>query len=63
MSLFALDGSRDFGERIARHLDVALDDHEERAFEDGEHKARRRRGSARSRLAALQPFCRTAKKN
>jgi ribose-phosphate pyrophosphokinase len=38
--LFALDGSRDFGERIARHLGIALDDHEERAFEDGEHKAR-----------------------
>jgi ribose-phosphate pyrophosphokinase len=40
ISLFALEGSRDFGERIARHLDVALDEHEERAFEDGEHKAR-----------------------
>ena len=40
ISLFALDGSRDFGERIARHLGIALDDHEERVFEDGEHKAR-----------------------
>src|SRR5918994_7708508 len=40
LSLFALDGSRDFGERIAGHLGIALDDHEERAFEDGEHKAR-----------------------
>jgi ribose-phosphate pyrophosphokinase len=40
ISLFALDGSRDFGERIAGHLGIALDDHEERGFEDGEHKAR-----------------------
>jgi ribose-phosphate pyrophosphokinase len=40
ISLFALAGSRDFGERIAGHLGIALDDHEERAFEDGEHKAR-----------------------
>jgi ribose-phosphate pyrophosphokinase len=40
ISLFALDGSREFGERIAAHLGIALDDHEERAFEDGEHKAR-----------------------
>jgi ribose-phosphate pyrophosphokinase len=40
ISLFALHGSREFGERVAGHLGVALDDHEERAFEDGEHKAR-----------------------
>jgi ribose-phosphate pyrophosphokinase len=40
IGLFALGGSRDFGERIAVQLGIALDDHEERAFEDGEHKAR-----------------------
>jgi len=40
IGLFALDGSRDFGERIALHLGIALDEHEERAFEDGEHKVR-----------------------
>ena len=38
--LFALDASRSFGEAVARHLDVPLSDHEERAFEDGEHKSR-----------------------
>jgi ribose-phosphate pyrophosphokinase len=38
--LFALEGSRDFGERIARRLGIALGEHEERGFEDGEHKAR-----------------------
>lgn len=38
--LFALDASRPFGEAVARHLGVSLSDHEERAFEDGEHKAR-----------------------
>ena len=40
ISLFVLDASRGFGERVARHLSMALSAHEERAFEDGEHKAR-----------------------
>jgi ribose-phosphate pyrophosphokinase len=38
--LFALDGSGDFGRLVARHLGVPLSPHEERGFEDGEHKAR-----------------------
>ncbi len=38
--LFALDASRDFGQSLARSLGVPLSDHEEREFEDGEHKAR-----------------------
>jgi ribose-phosphate pyrophosphokinase len=38
--LFALDGSRVYGERIASRLEWPLSAHEERAFEDGEHKAR-----------------------
>jgi ribose-phosphate pyrophosphokinase len=38
--LFALGGTRDFGERVAQALGTALAEHEERAFEDGEHKAR-----------------------
>lgn len=40
MRLFALDASRSFGEMIARHLGLELCPHEERSFEDGEHKAR-----------------------
>ena len=40
LSLFALDASRPFGERVAAALGVALTRHEEREFEDGEHKAR-----------------------
>ena len=40
LALFALEGSRPFGERIARHLAIPLAPHEERSFEDGEHKAR-----------------------
>ena len=40
ISLFALEGSREFGGRVADHLGLALADHEERVFEDGEHKAR-----------------------
>jgi ribose-phosphate pyrophosphokinase len=39
-SLFALDGSRAYGERVAQHLEQPLAAHEERLFEDGEGKAR-----------------------
>ena len=38
--LFALQASRLFGEDVARHLGVILSAHEEREFEDGEHKSR-----------------------
>jgi len=38
--LFALDATRSYGEAVARALGVALSPHEEREFEDGEHKAR-----------------------
>ena len=40
MRVFALNDTNVFGERIARCLGQALDPHEERSFEDGEHKAR-----------------------
>lgn len=40
LALFALDASRDFGAKVAQALAVALTPHEERAFEDGEHKSR-----------------------
>ncbi len=40
LSLFALGASRTFGERVAACLGTALASHEERDFEDGEHKAR-----------------------
>jgi ribose-phosphate pyrophosphokinase len=40
MKLFALNASREFGERIAGALGQPLARHEEREFEDGEHKAR-----------------------
>lgn len=39
-SLFALEGSRAFAQCVADRLAVALASHEERQFEDGEHKAR-----------------------
>lgn len=38
--LFALEASRPFGERVAQALQLPLSVHEEREFEDGEHKAR-----------------------
>jgi len=38
--LFALNASRDLGEAVARALGAGLGAHEEREFEDGEHKAR-----------------------
>lgn len=40
MRIFALDASRTFGQAIAAALEVPLGLHEEREFEDGEHKAR-----------------------
>ncbi len=40
MHLFALDASRAFGEKVAAALGQPLAAHEEREFEDGEHKAR-----------------------
>lgn len=38
--LFALEASRPMGEAIARAMGLALARHEERNFEDGEHKVR-----------------------
>jgi len=38
--LFALEGSRGYGERVASRLEWPLSAHEEREFEDGEHKIR-----------------------
>ena len=38
--LFALHGSQDYAARVARRLGCELADHEEREFEDGEHKSR-----------------------
>nr|WP_132259543.1 ribose-phosphate pyrophosphokinase [Paucimonas lemoignei] len=40
VQLFALDGTRDFGERVAAHLGLPLSPQEEKEYEDGEHKAR-----------------------
>ncbi len=40
LTLFALNATRDLGARVALALGVALSAHEEREFEDGEHKAR-----------------------
>ena len=40
MCLFALGTSREYGEKVAAALGVALSEHEERDFEDGEHKTR-----------------------
>jgi ribose-phosphate pyrophosphokinase len=40
LQLFALNTSRLFGERVAHSLVLSLSPHEERDFEDGEHKAR-----------------------
>jgi ribose-phosphate pyrophosphokinase len=38
--LFTLNSSRAFGEGISHALGIALSEHEEREFEDGEHKSR-----------------------
>ncbi|MGE5650434.1 MAG: ribose-phosphate diphosphokinase [Bacillota bacterium] len=40
LMLFALGRSRIFAEQVAQQLGIALSPHEEREFEDGEHKTR-----------------------
>ena len=40
LALFALNATRAFGEGVAARLDIPLSAHEEREFEDGEHKSR-----------------------
>lgn len=40
MKLFALRSSHSFGELVSKELNIPLSVHEERAFEDGEHKCR-----------------------
>lgn len=40
IKLFALNTSREYGARIGAHIGIPLAGHEERDFEDGEHKAR-----------------------
>lgn len=40
MKLFALNSTRTFGGLVAKELGVPLSAHEEREFEDGEHKSR-----------------------
>ncbi len=54
LRLFALNATRAFGERIARHLGVPLAAHEERDFEDGEHKARPLTGVRRRDVYVVQ---------
>lgn len=40
IALFALNATREFGQGVADKLGVPLSEHEEREFEDGEHKSR-----------------------
>lgn len=40
LQLFALKSSQDLGNKIAERLEIPLGQHEERDFEDGEHKIR-----------------------
>jgi ribose-phosphate pyrophosphokinase len=40
LAIFALNNSREFGEKVCAHLGLSLSLHEEREFEDGEHKVR-----------------------
>lgn len=40
LKLFALNRSQNFGQQVAASMGVPLSKHEERDFEDGEHKAR-----------------------
>ena len=60
--LFALEDSRTYGERVAGRLEWPLSAHEERSFEDGEHKIRplvdvSRQGYIRCPLSLREPGC------
>jgi ribose-phosphate pyrophosphokinase len=40
IALFALESAKDYGRAVSCHLGIPLSPHEERDFEDGEHKTR-----------------------
>jgi len=40
IAVFTLQSGREFGERVCSNLEISLGAHEERDFEDGEHKTR-----------------------
>src|SRR6516165_8314689 len=40
LAVFALNSSHDFGEKVCARLGIPQSSHEEREFEDGEHKTR-----------------------
>src|ERR1035441_2733360 len=40
LALFALDAASAYGQSVSKALNIPLSQHEEREFEDGEHKAR-----------------------
>jgi ribose-phosphate pyrophosphokinase len=40
IAVFTLQSGREFGERVCSNLEISLSAHEERDFEDGEHKMR-----------------------
>ena len=40
LNMTRVERTRDYGLRVAQHLELVLDEHEERGFEDGEHKIR-----------------------
>lgn len=54
MLLFALNASRDFGLKVSNALGLSLAEHEEREFEDGEHKARPLTGVRGEHVYVLQ---------
>lgn len=54
--LFAPGTSRDYGERVAARLGIPLAEHEEREFEDGEHKIRPLQSVRGGDVYVLQPL-------
>ena len=56
IGLFALDSAHDFGAQVANALGMSLSPHEEREFEDGEHKARPLENVRGKDLYVIQPL-------
>jgi len=63
LRLFALSASRAFGESVSVQLAIPLSAHEEREFEDGEHKARPLVSVRDADVFVVQPTCSPVNEN
>lgn len=63
LNIFALSGAAEYGARVAACLNQELAEHEERTFEDGEHKVRPLQSVRNSDTYVLQAFYEDARQS